>query len=288
MGLMIEALRRSPILNLIVLVSIGVILSIPPNLWVTIIATAGGFILPEILIWVVLAIITVLTVGAASPSVAARGTALVAKLANFARKIPDAGKILKTLFEFLQGIVTKLSGFIQKLMQSIREAARVAHTQVLWRFRSAAYWQRRVQELRRLQGPTGHVIERHGPNVLLGELIERVLTGKLPGGGTGPVPRRASKFNTKADMIRSLDHAMSKAEWRAFVDDTSNLRDDFDFPISELFGEKALSRFRGVERIGSKNNPEGTKRFYPQLIKVFLYRETDGGPVFLKTMYPGI
>ena len=73
---LIEMIRRTPVLGLIANTAMRVITMMTPNFWAEMVGTGGGFVIPEVIIWLICLLIGALASSSgagAAPAVAAPG-----------------------------------------------------------------------------------------------------------------------------------------------------------------------------------------------------------------------
>ena len=87
---LIEMIRETDVLAKLAGTVFAIIMMMTPNLWAEAIGTIEGYLLPEVLIAVIFAIITFFTEGAGAPLLVARLTAFVSKIRT---ALAAAGKI---------------------------------------------------------------------------------------------------------------------------------------------------------------------------------------------------
>ena len=101
-------IRRTPVLGLIANTAMRVITMMTPNFWAEMVGVGGGFVIPEVIIWLLSTLIGALagaTVVGAAPAVAAlavRATATAAKIRGFRKPEPYKGKGVKFVGEQLR------------------------------------------------------------------------------------------------------------------------------------------------------------------------------------------
>ena len=299
---LIEMIRRTPVLGLIASTAMRVIMMMTPNFWAEMVGTGSGFIIPEIIIWLICLLINALAsssgIGAA-PAVAA----LAARAASTASKIRElikgTGKAFNAIAQFLdhlQPIIKKISPLGRKLRDSIREKAiGVVDKTQKW-FMPTRYYRQRLRQLK-TDVPGAHGPQRHEGEVTNQSLIDRVMKGDDPMTGTTIdgvhgrkhfQVRKATKFKTPVDYVRADEFIRNSADFKNSILKGSDMF-DITVPISDpkLFGPNAQSRFLGKKRIGSKQNPTGLQDldFRNGTIKA-IYKKRPNGSYGLYTMYP--
>ncbi|MEO0946130.1 MAG: hypothetical protein AAFY06_15090 [Pseudomonadota bacterium] len=227
-----ELIRRTPVLGLLASTIMRIVLLMTPNFWAELAGLGGGFVVPELLIWLICILIGALasaTGTGAAPAVAT----LVTRAASVASKvralIKGSGRTFAALMRFMdliQPIVAKVKPLAQKLRSSIREVRSgiVDRTQRL--FRPVRYFRNKLDDIAR-GGPGAHGPQRHERDVTVKQLDDRVLYGKDPMTGTtvdgvhgGPQKYSAvaSKFKTPADYVRAYEKALKHPLVKADMD----------------------------------------------------------------------
>ena len=172
---MIEVLRRTPVLNLIVNTAMRCLLLMTPNFWAGVLGEGTGFIIPELLIWLITAIIAALSAGAGATLLAARCLRIASSIRNAIRGSQHVAKILSFLDE-IKPIFDKIGDLAKKLRQSIEEVGERVMDQLHRVVRSSRYWRKRLDDLAR----QGHGPQRHEGDVTDRQLLYRSLLGHDP------------------------------------------------------------------------------------------------------------
>ncbi|WP_298362583.1 hypothetical protein [uncultured Litoreibacter sp.] len=172
---MIEVLRRTPVLNLMVNTAMRCILLMTPNFWAQVLGEGVGFIIPELLIWLVTTIIAGLSVGAGATVLAVRCAGIASKIRKAIKGSRHVSNILAFLDE-LKPIFDKIGDLAKKLRQSIEETKTGIIDSSQRVVRSSRYWRGRLDELAR----QGHGPQRHEGDVTDSQLLNRSLHGFDP------------------------------------------------------------------------------------------------------------
>lgn len=89
-GAAIELTTQTRVMSALFMTMGGLILLAPPNFWAEGMGTLGGYLIPEVIIAIIFAVIAFFTAGAGGAGLAARLTAFVAKVTS---KLSKAGRI---------------------------------------------------------------------------------------------------------------------------------------------------------------------------------------------------
>ncbi len=172
---MIELVRSSDVLSLMINTAMRCIMLMTPNFWAKVLGEGVGFIVPELLIWLVTTLIAALSAGAGATVLAARCASIASKIRGLIKGSAHVGKILSFMDE-LKPIFDKVGALAKKLRQVIVEtkAGIVSNTQRL--MRSSRYWRTRLDDLIR----QGHGPQRHEGDVTDRQLLDRSLRGLDP------------------------------------------------------------------------------------------------------------
>ncbi len=122
-GAMIEVMRETTVLQTIGITMISTISMIPPNFWSDMIGLGLGYIIPEVIIAVVLAIIAFFTAGTGGAALAARIAAYTGKITSALARAGRAGTALISVFNKLQSIAGKMLDLIRAVKARISEVA---------------------------------------------------------------------------------------------------------------------------------------------------------------------
>ncbi|WP_226553567.1 hypothetical protein [Celeribacter naphthalenivorans] len=178
---LLEVFRRTPVLGLIANSIMRVITLMTPNFWAEILGQGVGFILPEVLMWVISLIVSALIaatgVGAAGAVVIIAGK--IASLASKLRKMISANSKIYAFVAFLrttEPIIARVGPLGQKLRQSmyIRETKSLEPVKRV--IIPTRHWIQKLDDLAR----QGHGPQRHEGAVTDKQLLDRVLHGLDP------------------------------------------------------------------------------------------------------------
>ena len=297
---LIEMIRRTPVLGLIANTAMRVITMMTPNFWAEIVGTGGGFVIPEVIIWLICLLIGALASASgagAAPAVAAlaaRATTTAAKIRKLIKGAGNAFRAITRFLDLLQPIIAKIGPLGRKLRDSIREIARgvVDKTQRL--FRRTRYWREKLDDLAR----QGHGPQRHEGDVTDTQLLERIrdgidpMTGRTRDGVHGRahrVGRHATKFNTPADYVRAYEKAIDSSDYRAFLNSTDRQK-EVVLNMSDIFGSNFQARIKGYTRVSGRTgqNPAVAPTVFPSNTVVKVRFRRENGVVKLITMFPDI
>lgn len=121
---LIEVCRQTDALQK-VFASVGALFTaIPMNLWAEGIGMAGGYIIPELLVSALLAILAALTEGGAAPILAARLIAYGDKIKNIFTKLGELGPILTRLYNGIKEIRGTIVELTRAAWRNIEEKSR--------------------------------------------------------------------------------------------------------------------------------------------------------------------
>lgn len=295
---MIEVLRRTPVLNLMVNTAMRCILLMTPNFWAKVLGEGVGFIIPELLIWIVTTLIAGLSAGAGATVLAVRCAGIASKIRKAIKGSTHVTKILSFLDE-LKPIFDKIGDLGKKLRQSIEEAATGIMNGSHRVVRSSRYWRTRLDDLAK-DVAGAHGPQRHEGDVTDKELLDRILRGIDPMSKTTVDAvtgkkhiqvRHATKINTPADYVRAYDHITEKLTDKLY--DEARLaryggesRFAIQFSIADIFETGVNVRLKGYSRVG----PKSSTQFQPidfeggYIKAVFKFK--DDGTFGLYTMFP--
>ncbi len=291
---MVELIRRTPLLGLVSSTFMRVVTMMTPNFWAEMSGEGYGFIIPELIIWAVTAIIAALSAGAGASVLTVRAANIASKIRSAIKGSSAAGKIVSFMGD-LRKIIQKIKEMGVKLRRSIFEPIKGQVSAAVKRYRQARYFSKKLKELEH-HGPGAHGVQRHEGKVKKKKLDKRCLEGKDPitgtttdgvHGGKHKYGRDATKIKTPADFVRAyeaaLQHSSVKAKMAAGL---AEVRENI--PIETLLGKGWHTRIMGRSRVGSAKHPKGainTKFGANTEMFVFFKRKSDGS-YYLYTMYP--
>jgi hypothetical protein len=122
-GAMIEVATRTRVLTVLGATMLGTMMMIPPNFWTDMVAMGVGYLIPELIIAIVLAIIAFFTAGTGGTLLAARIATYTAKITAALSKAGRAGRALQRVFGLLMTISGKVIDLIKALKGRIDDAA---------------------------------------------------------------------------------------------------------------------------------------------------------------------
>jgi hypothetical protein len=143
----------------------------------------------------------------------------------------------------------------------------------------------------------GHGLERHGWQLTVQQLEDRVLRGIDPVTGTTidaytgrphVAPRQATRMNTPEDYIRAEEYIRSSPEFR---NETANRPLDpfvkLSVGLEDIYGPRYRDHVFGRTRIGSKKHPTGVvDTDFTDGMMIALYGRDAGGGWVLHTLFP--
>ncbi|MCK2167774.1 hypothetical protein [Thalassospira xiamenensis] len=169
---LIEMIRRTPVLGLIANTAMRVITMMTPNFWAEMIGTGGGFVIPEIIMWLIGLLIGGLAAASgagAAPAVAALGARAASVAAKIRKLLKGSGRTFSAVNRFLdllRPIIDQIGPLGRKLRDSIAEVQRGVIDKTQQLFRRTRYWREKLDDLAR-QG--------HGPQRHEGDVTEEML-----------------------------------------------------------------------------------------------------------------
>ncbi|EPX79304.1 hypothetical protein [Litoreibacter arenae] len=290
---MIEMIRRTPVLGLIANTAMRCIMLMTPNYWAKVIGEGVGFVIPEVLIWVITILIGALSSGAGSVILAQRCAGIASKLRSLIKGSQHVSRLLSFLDE-LRPIVNLIGDLAKKLRQSINEIRTgiVDSTQKL--FRRTRYYRGKLDDLAR----QGHGPQRHEGDVTDKALFDRVYRGKDPATGRmHPRDRRgrirgvgkhSTKFHTPADYVRAYEKALKHPDFKSFKGNSALDRQQVEIPMSDIFGPNFQARVRGFTRASGRTGRQPTvvRTVFSANAKVVVRFKRENGIIKLITMYP--
>lgn len=110
----------------------GVLMTIPPNFWADMVGTAGGYLIPEVILAALFAVIGFFTAGTGGSLLAARLAVFTASVTAKLSSAGRAGRAILQIFTFLRNIAGKMIELVRALKRGIDEAVESA-TDVLTR-----------------------------------------------------------------------------------------------------------------------------------------------------------
>lgn len=119
---LIEACRQSDAINH-VFATVGTILYsiVPPTVWVEGIATAAGYIIPEILLAILLVVIGAITEGADAGAIATQIGRFMATIEETFGKLGELGKVLRAVKDGIKAIGEKIAKLVRAALANIEE-----------------------------------------------------------------------------------------------------------------------------------------------------------------------
>ena len=120
---MIEMARETRVLTVLAGTLIGTIMMIPPNFWTDIVGLASGYLIPEVVLAIVFALIAFFSGGTLGGGVVVRLTAFVSKVTTKLAAAGRAGVILLRIFDFMSSLTSKMVDLIKALRRKIAEVS---------------------------------------------------------------------------------------------------------------------------------------------------------------------
>lgn len=126
-GAMIEMARQKPeVLKALGATALGVVMATTPNFWADMAGMGGGFLLPEIILAIVFALIAFFTGGTGGAVLAARLMVFVSKVVAKLRAAGSAGAIIIRMFAAIEGVGGKVVDLVKALKRNVAEEAKGA------------------------------------------------------------------------------------------------------------------------------------------------------------------
>ena len=289
---MVELIRRTPLLGLVSSTFMRVVTMMTPNFWAEMSGEGYGFIIPELIIWGVTAIIAALSAGAGASVLTVRAANIASKIRSAIKGSSAAGKIVSFMGD-LWKIIQKIKEMGVKLRRSINEISEGVVDKARMRFLESRIWRRRLEELAR----QGHGPQKHEGDVEDWQLFDRIYIGKDP--ETGKIRRNAkgdvigvgkhsTKFVTPGDYVRAYDKALEHPDYKIFLSNNMENKAEIHLNFSDVFGRKYQSRVRGYTRVSGKTgkNPTVAKTLFTGSSTIVVRFRKENGKILLTTMYP--
>lgn len=293
---MVELVRRTPLLGLIASTFMRVVLMMTPNFWAQVAGEGVGFIIPELIIWAVTAIIAALSAGAGATALAIRAAGIASKIRSAIKGSRAVGALLRFMDDLFV-IIDKIKDMGLKLRQSIDEIAEGIVDVTQRKFLTSRLTRQRLARLKN-HGPGAHGVQRHEGDVTVRQLDNRCMHGKDPmtGSTTDAVTGRqhnygadATKIKTPTDFVRAYEKALDNPQIKAAMQ-SGETPVRANIPIADLLGRNWNTRILGRTRIGGRRNPTGSRRtVFPSNTEMFvMLKKKSDGTYYLYTMFPKI
>lgn len=120
-GAMIEMATETRVIAVLGATMLGTFMMIPPNFWTDMVGKGIGYLIPELIIAIVLAIIAFFTAGTGGAALGARIATYTTKITAALSKGGRAGRALMRVFAFLKSIAGKMIDLIKALKGKIEE-----------------------------------------------------------------------------------------------------------------------------------------------------------------------
>lgn len=127
---MIELTTRTTVLRNLTAAVLSVVMIIPPNFYAEMVSTGVGYLLPEVIIAILLAIIAFFTAGGGAPALYARISAFVLRVTTQLSQAGRAGRALLRVFALFRTIADKVVDLVRGLKARIVERAEGSTGQV--------------------------------------------------------------------------------------------------------------------------------------------------------------
>lgn len=125
-GALIEMIRETDVVEELFTSMIGIVMMMPPNLWAEALGTVEGYLLPEVLLAIVFAVIAALSAGAGSAALAARLATFVTKVRAALVALGKIGPLLLKIFGKLDEIGQLIVRLVRALKRKIEETVKSA------------------------------------------------------------------------------------------------------------------------------------------------------------------
>lgn len=120
-GAMIEMATQTRVLAVLGATMLGTFMMIPPNFWTEMVGKGVGYLIPELIIAIAMAIIAFFTAGTGGGLLAARIATYTAKITAALSKAGRAGRALMRVFALLKSLMGKMVDLIKALKGKIDE-----------------------------------------------------------------------------------------------------------------------------------------------------------------------
>ncbi|RMC30117.1 HNH endonuclease [Paracoccus alkanivorans] len=120
-GAMIEMVKQTRVLDVLGATMLGVVMTTTPNFWADMIGTAGGYLIPEIVLAIIFAIIAAFTGGTGGAALAARLTAFVTRVTAQLSRAGRAGHVVLRMFATLRSVTDKMIDLVKALKRNVAE-----------------------------------------------------------------------------------------------------------------------------------------------------------------------
>jgi len=102
-----------------------IFMSMTPNFWAEMIGIAGGFLLPELIIELIIMVIVAFTGGSAAPAMAGRAALFIARLRKLGKAVKSANILtdVVTAFRRICTVVARMGTALRKLLDDAAQAA---------------------------------------------------------------------------------------------------------------------------------------------------------------------
>lgn len=125
-GAMIEMVTRTNVLTALGNTVMGILMTIPPNFWADMVGTAGGYLIPEVILAAIFAVIAFFTAGTGGSLLAARLAVFTASVTTKLASAGRAGRAILQIFTFLGNIAEKMVALVRALKRGIDEVVESA------------------------------------------------------------------------------------------------------------------------------------------------------------------
>jgi RHS repeat-associated protein len=143
----------------------------------------------------------------------------------------------------------------------------------------------------------GHGVQRHGPQVTRGQLVDRAVHGKDPitgttvdgvHGGTHQYAQHATKVTSEAAYEFAEDYARGSQQFIDAIAASTTGRAQVEVPLKEIFGDNFNEHVFGITRQGTKAAPTGFTEtvFGPDSTMIARYKQDSAGDWIFNTMFP--
>ncbi|RMC37830.1 hypothetical protein C9E81_03605 [Paracoccus alkanivorans] len=130
MGALYE-MARTEVLKVLGATLLGVVMATTPNFWAEMVGTAGGYLIPEIILAIIFAFIAFFTGGTGGAALAARLSVFVGKVATKLRAAGPAGAVILRMFGAVDAVGGKMVSLVKALKRNIAEEAKGSTNEVI-------------------------------------------------------------------------------------------------------------------------------------------------------------
>ena len=124
-------MARTNVLKVLGATMLSVVMATTPNFWAEMVGTAGGYMIPEIILAIICAVIAFFTGGTGGAALAMRLTTFVTKVVTKLKAAGKAGAIVLRIFETIAELGSKMVDLVKALKRNIAEKAQGATDKII-------------------------------------------------------------------------------------------------------------------------------------------------------------